>query len=180
MRQISPNAKTLLLTVLTWKCASTNEAKLVPASVFCLSSSSLVAEVLTSRCIRAVCSRKPTRLRAAKLLQSCSTLCYPMDCSPPGSFVHGDSPGKNTGVGCHALLQGIFPTQGSNPGLPHCRWILYCLRHQVSSISCSNKLANPGRGSWEPLIYIWSVRITGSNLGLKGVWSGSSLVGLSS
>ena len=42
-------------------------------------------------------------------------------CSQPGSSVHGDSPGKNTGVGCHALLQGIFPTQGSNPGLPHCR-----------------------------------------------------------
>ena len=34
-----------------------------------------------------------------------------MDCSPPGSSVHGDSPGKNTGAGCHALLQGIFPTQ---------------------------------------------------------------------
>ena len=52
------------------------------------------------------------------------TLCHPMDCSPPGSSVLGDSPGKNTGVGCHALLQGIFPTQGSNPGLPHFRWIL--------------------------------------------------------
>ena len=45
--------------------------------------------------------------------QSCLTLCNPMDCSPPGSSVHGDSPGKNTGVGCHALLQGIFPTQVS-------------------------------------------------------------------
>ena len=43
------------------------------------------------------------------------TLCDPMDCSLPGSFVHGDSPGKNTGVGCHALLQEIFPMQGSNP-----------------------------------------------------------------
>ena len=41
--------------------------------------------------------------------QSCLTLCYPMDCSPPGSSVHGDSPGKTTGVGCQALLQGIFP-----------------------------------------------------------------------
>ena len=51
--------------------------------------------------------------------QSCLTLCGPMDCSPPGSSVHGDFPGENTGVGCHALLQGIFPTQGSNPGLPH-------------------------------------------------------------
>ena len=47
------------------------------------------------------------------------------DCSPPGSSVHGDSSGKDTGVGCHALLQGIFPIQGSNPGLPHCRRILY-------------------------------------------------------
>ena len=47
--------------------------------------------------------------------QLCPTLCDPMDCSPPGSFVHGDSLGKNTRVGCHALLQGIFPTQGSNP-----------------------------------------------------------------
>ena len=55
-----------------------------------------------------------------------------MDCSPPGSSVHGDSPGKNTGVGCHVLLQGIFPTQGSNPGLPHCRWILYQLSHKGS------------------------------------------------
>jgi len=52
------------------------------------------------------------------------TLCDPMDCSMPGSSVHEDSPGKNTGVGCHALLQGIFPTQGSNPGLWYCRWIL--------------------------------------------------------
>ena len=47
--------------------------------------------------------------------QSCPTLCNPMYCSPPGSSVHGDSPGKNTGVGCHALLQGVFPTQGLNP-----------------------------------------------------------------
>ena len=55
-----------------------------------------------------------------------------MDCSPQGSSVHGESPGKNTGVGCHALLQGIFPTQGSNPGLPHCRWILYHLSNKGS------------------------------------------------
>ena len=42
------------------------------------------------------------------------------------------SPGKNTGVRCHALLQGIFLTQGSNPGLPHGRWILYQLSHKES------------------------------------------------
>ena len=72
------------------------------------------------------------RISFCLVTQSCLTLCEPMDCSPPGSSVHGDSPGKNTGVGCHALLQGIFPTQGSNPGLPHCRWSLYCLSHQGS------------------------------------------------
>ena len=103
-----------------------------------------------------------------KVAQSCPTLCDPVDCSPPGSSVHGilqakileywcvqslshvglfvmvidcsppgyvvlgDSPGKNTRVGCHALLQGIFPTQGQNPGLPYCRWILYQLSYQGS------------------------------------------------
>ena len=64
--------------------------------------------------------------------QSCPTLCGPMDCSLPGSSVYGDSPGEDTGVGCHALLQGTFPTQGLNSGLPHCRWTLYCLSHQGS------------------------------------------------
>ena len=44
----------------------------------------------------------------------------------------GDSPGKNAGVGCHALLQRIFPTQGPSPGRPHCRWILYCPSHRGS------------------------------------------------
>ena len=66
-------------------------------------------------------------------------LCDPMDCSPPGSSVHGNSPDKHTGVGCHALLQGTFLTQGLNPGLPHCRWILYRLSHQGSPINCIAK-----------------------------------------
>ena len=59
--------------------------------------------------------------------QLCPTLCDPMDCSPPGSSVHGESPGKYARVGCHPLLQGIFPTKESNPGLPHCRRMLYRL-----------------------------------------------------
>ena len=46
--------------------------------------------------------------------QLCPTLCDPMDCGLPGSSVHRDSPGEDTGVGCHALLQGIFPTQVSH------------------------------------------------------------------
>ena len=64
--------------------------------------------------------------------QSCLTLCNPMDCSLPGSSVHGDSPGQNTAVSCHALLQGIFSTQGLNPGLLHYRQILYHVSHQES------------------------------------------------
>ena len=60
-----------------------------------------------------------------------------MNSSPRGSSVHGDFPGKNIGVGCRALLQGIVPTQGSNPGLMHCGWILYCLSHQgILLFSC--------------------------------------------
>ena len=64
--------------------------------------------------------------------QSCPTLYHCKDCSPPRSSVRGDSPGNNTGVGCHALPQRIFPIQGSKPGLPHCRQILYPLSHQGS------------------------------------------------
>ena len=66
------------------------------------------------------------------MAQSCPTLHYSLDGSPPGSSVDGDFPGKNIGVGCHALFQGIFPTQGLNPGFPHCRQILYHLSHQGS------------------------------------------------
>ena len=74
-----------------------------------------------------------TRAVLCLVAQSCPTLCDPMNCSPPGASVHGDSPGKNTGVGYHALSQGIFPTQGSNPGLLHCRWILYWATQEASS-----------------------------------------------
>ena len=51
----------------------------------------------------------------AKSLQSCLTLCDPMDCSLPGSSVHGDSLDKNTGAGCHALLQGSSLPRDQNP-----------------------------------------------------------------
>ena len=68
--------------------------------------------------------------------ESCQTLCNPMDCSPPGSSVHGDSPGKTTGVGCHSFFQGIFPTQGSKLHLLHCRWILYCWATREVHVLC--------------------------------------------
>ena len=71
----------------------------------------------------------------AKSVQSCLTLCNPKVCSRPGSSVPGDSPGKNAGVGCHALLQGIFLMQGSNPHL------LYLLHWQAGSLP----LGPPGK-----------------------------------
>ena len=71
----------------------------------------------------------------ALVTQSCLTFCNPMDCSPPGFSVHGNSSGKSTGVGSHSLLQGIFPIQGLNLGLLHCRQILYWLRNQGSPFS---------------------------------------------
>ena len=71
---------------------------------------------------------KPNKLAAQELqlqsvcvcvlvVQSCPTLCDPVDYSPLGSSVHGDSPGKNIGVGCLSFLQGIFLNQRLNPGL---------------------------------------------------------------
>ena len=51
---------------------------------------------------------------------------------PPGLYSPWNSPGQNTGVGSLSLLQGIFPPQGSNPGLPHYRWMLYQLTYEGS------------------------------------------------
>ena len=76
-----------------------------------------------------------------------------------------DFPGKNTGMGCHFLLQGIFLTQGSNPGLPHCSQTLYCLSYQGSpglvakscliltnpwTVACQNPFPwdSPGKNTW--------------------------------
>ena len=72
-----------------------------------------------------------------------------MDYSLPDSSVHSDSPGKNTGVGCHAFLQGLFPTQGWNPGLPHCRQIVYCLSHQGSPNFLSGPTLTSVHDYWE-------------------------------
>ena len=61
----------------------------------------------------------------------CDSL-WPRGLKPTRLLCPQDSPGKNTGVGSHSLLQEIFPTQGSNPGLRHCKQILYFLSHQGS------------------------------------------------
>ena len=84
------------------------------------------------------------------VVQLCLTLWNPMDCSPSGTSLHGDSPGLNTGVDSLSLLQGLFPTQVSNLGLPHCRQILYHLSHQESP-SILERVAYPfSRGSSRP------------------------------
>ena len=69
-------------------------------------------------------------LKENEVAQSCPTLWDPMDCSPTRLLRPWDFPGKNTGVGCHFLLQEIFLTQGLNPGLLHCRQTLYHLSHR--------------------------------------------------
>ena len=72
----------------------------------------------------------PTRFLSivkAKVAQSCWSLC-----DPQGPYCPWNSPGQNTGVSSLSLLQGIFPTQGSNPGLLYCRWVLYQLSHEGS------------------------------------------------
>ena len=84
----------------------------------------------------------------AKLLQLCSTLCDTMDCSQlDSSCVLGDSPGQNTGVGGHALLQGLFPTRGLNPRL------LSPLHWQA----CPLPPAPPWRPtlSWDSVLWQW-------------------------
>ena len=88
---------------------------LLPICFFCTlcqnGTSQSVLLCLVSLCVCVMCL----------VTQLCLTLFDLMDCNPPGSSIHEDSPGKNTGVGCPALLQEIFPTQG----LSHCKQILY-------------------------------------------------------
>ena len=85
---------------------------------------------LTSKILhrsRPVIYCSPTLVKV-KVTQSCPTL-QRHGLQPTRLLCSWDSPGKKTGVGCHFLLQGILPTQGSNSGLPHCRQILYHLSH---------------------------------------------------
>ena len=78
---------------------------------------------------------------------------------PHGLYSPWNSPGQNTGVGSLFLLQGIFPTQGSNPGLLHCRWVLYQLSHKGSpgilewvAYPFSSDLPNPGMEPGSPAL----------------------------
>ena len=92
------------------------------------STTSTVLFIVLSKSLEVLGLQKSCKDRPVCLVtQLCPTLCDPRDCSPPGISIHGDSPGQNTGVGYYFLLQGNFPTQASNPGLLHCRQILYQL-----------------------------------------------------
>ena len=68
--------------------------------------------------------------KEGEVAQSCPTLWDPRDCVTHQASTSMEFPGLSTGVGCHVLLQGMFPTHGLNPGLPHCRQRLYHLSHQ--------------------------------------------------
>ena len=85
---------------------------------------------------------KPINLISAYSL-SRVRLCEPMDCSPLRLLCPWDSPGKDTGVGCHFLLQGIFPTQEPNLGLLHCRQILSQLSYKGSIVDLKCCLSFP-------------------------------------
>ena len=91
-----------------------------------------------------ITSKKSTTCSTLSLLLSwCMVLGHLVVFSSATTWAvtrHGIFPGKNTGVDCHALLQGIFPTQGSNPGLPHCRQVLYHLRHKGSPCTDVDKV----------------------------------------
>ena len=91
-----------------------------------------------------------------KVTQSCLTLCNPMDCT-------WNSPAQNTGVGSLSLLQRIFPTQGSNPGLLHWRRILYQLSHKGSPRILEWVAFPFSRGSSQPRDRTQASRIAGGS-----------------
>ena len=95
------------------------------------------------------------KFQFSSVTQSCLTICHPMDCSLPGFFCPWDFPGKNAGVDCHFLLQGIFLTQESNPGVPHCRQTLYHLSHHGVEVYYKDSCLLTK--SWPTLATLWTV-----------------------
>ena len=94
-----------------------------------------------------------------KWSESCSVVSNSLQ--PHGLYSPWDSPSQHTGVGRLFLLQGIFPTQGLNPGLPHCRWILYELSRKGSP-RILEWLAYPfSSGSSQPRSWTWVSCIAG-------------------
>ena len=94
----------------------------------CLSVPAFISLPASLEAVTGINLTRPLYVRCL-VAQSCPALCDPVDCSPPGSSVHGILQARTLEWGSLSLLQRIFPTQGLNPGLPHCRWILYHLSH---------------------------------------------------
>ena len=123
-----------------------------------------------------VTRRSKWRCCCCSAAQLCPTLWDPHRLYSPWN-----SSGQNTGMDSHFLLQGIFPTQGSNPGLPHCRRILYQLSYQGSlrilrwvaypfSREPSRPRIQPGvscTGGW----FLYQLSSQGSPIHLRGTWS---------
>ena len=82
-------------------------------------------------------------LASRRISEGCSVMFNSL--RPHGLYSPWNSPGQNTGVSSLSLLRGIFPTQGSNPGLPHCRQILYQLSHQGSPLGLQRPGTKPGK-----------------------------------
>ena len=89
-----------------------------------------LTEVVVQRILGVSESQSNECWKAWKWSESCPAVSNSL--WPHGLYSPWSSPGQNTGVGSLSLLQGIFPTQGSNPGLPHCRQILHLLSHKGS------------------------------------------------
>ena len=105
-----------------------------------------------------------------------------MDCSPPGFSVRGDSPGKNTGVGCHALLQKIFPPQGSNLGLPLAGgfFTIWASREALWEQSPSQKDGNNNNKMGGPWLKSWGDRDPGLGSPTMNPWTLGHVWGLES
>ena len=122
----------ILETSLQWKSAKmSHTGKQTPAICKCPcmtnNSCSYYAEI-AFMFIRKIW--RPPKRYIGKWSESCSLISNSLQ--PHELKCPWNSPGQNTGVGSHSVLQGIFPTLESNPGLPHCKWILYQLSHQGS------------------------------------------------
>ena len=146
-------------------------------------SPSVILEIVKD--VELICGKE--RAKESEVPQLCPTLQVCMDCSPPGSSVHGDSPGKNTGVGCHFLLQEIFSTQGSNLGLGRL-FTLWATREAQGKGSQEGRLSFFLKGwiefeSWgignadDQSIWLWIISTICSEdlVGVKGLpWDGCS------
>ena len=137
-----------------------------------LEQTELLSKWAFSSLILAVISQTPSESQTEYIpceSESCSVMFDFLQ--PHGLYSPWSSPGQNTGVGSLSLLQGIFATQGSNPGLPHCRLILYQLNHRGSPLhpitSSYNRI--PTIYKWHPFWHPADVRLkTATDRALHG------------